>query len=311
MLPLVASVLVSLSVLLIFGSLAVRKTRSELRERMEMYGASTPLAFEQLELQQPFSERVLKPIVTRLLRVFSWVLPTKRIEHLSLRLQMAGNPGGLSTADFVGIKGWVVVVLGGMGLLFILIQPRFSLMSLLVGVLLIILGLRLPDSWLTRRIKQRQHQLTIAMPDALDMLTIAVEAGLSFEQGLSEIVARSNSELSREFRRVLHEIGLGKSRRDALTHFNERTQVPDIQSFVVAVNHAEELGTSLAQVLNVQAQEMRTKRRQRAQEQANKLPVKMLFPLAFLIFPALFIMILGPAVPRIMRTLLPITRGGG
>ncbi len=130
-----------------------------------------------------------------------------------------------------------------------------------------------------------------------------MEAGLSFEQSLGEIVTRWDNDLAKEFRRVLYEVGVGMSRREALEHLSERTAVPDIVSFVTSINHSEELGTSLARVLNVQSQEMRIRRRQRAQEAANKVPIKILFPMVFLIFPAMFAVILGPAVPRIFRAL--------
>ncbi len=163
------------------------------------------------------------------------------------------------------------------------------------------IGFWMPNAWLSRRIKERQLELTNALPDALDMLTIAVEAGLSFDQGMGEIVARWQNELSREFRRVLNAIGMGTSRREALEQFRDRTEVPDIVSFVVAVNHAEDLGTSLGDVLNVQSAEMRIRRRQRAQEKAMKVPVKMMIPMVLFIFPAMFAVILGPAVPRIVR----------
>jgi tight adherence protein C len=171
------------------------------------------------------------------------------------------------------------------------------------------IGFMLPDVWLSRQITARQLAITNALPDALDMMTIGVEAGLSFEQAIGEIVSRWHDVLSVEFRRVLYEIGIGKSRREALEHLSERTGVPDLVSFVTAVNHSEELGTSLARVLNVQSQEMRIRRRQRAQEAANKVPIKMLFPMVFLIFPAVFAVILGPGIPRLFQALGGVTGG--
>lgn len=304
-LPVVASVFLSLSILLMFWGFVSLRSGNILQQRMQMYGAAQTI--DEMELQQPFSERVLKPLAMRLVRLLARYLPSKRIDQVHQRLQMAGSPGGLSAADWIGVKGWIGIIMGGLGLLYILRSPNVTPRMLMGCLTWTFAGFRLPEFWLSRRIKQRQQALQDALPDALDMMTVAVEAGLSFDQALSEIVARWKNELTQEMRRVLYEIGVGKSRREALEQLSTRTQVHDIQSFVVAVNHAEDLGTSLGRVLNVQSQEMRTRRRQRAQEKANKLPVKMMFPLVFLIFPALFAVILGPAVPRIARSLGAIT----
>ena len=181
------------------------------------------------------------------------------------------------------------------------IVPKISILTVLMLAIWTFIGFALPNMFISRRIRSRQLELTNSLPDALDMLTIAVEAGLSFDQGMGEIVVRWQNELSREFRRVLNAIGMGTSRREALEQFRERTGVPDIVSFVVAVNHAEDLGTSLGDVLNVQSAEMRTRRRQRAQEKAMKVPVKMMIPMVLFIFPAMFAVILGPTVPVFIR----------
>lgn len=304
MLPVIASILVSLSILMMFVGVAVLRPSRELQERMEMYSSSAPVTIEQHELQQPFSQRVLKPMMLRGMRIFSWLLPNKQIAKLHERLMMAGNPGMLTTADFVGLKGWTTLIMAGLFFGYIYVSGTgLSWFSALVGTVFVGIGFLLPDIWLSRRIANRQLEITNALPDALDMLTISVEAGLSFEQGLGEIVSRWNHELAKEFRRVLYEVGVGKARRDALERLSQRTAVADVLSFVTAVNHSEELGTSLARVLNVQAQELRIRRRQRAQEAANKVPIKILFPMVFLIFPAMFAVILGPGVPRLIRAL--------
>lgn len=304
MINLLAAATVSLGVLLFFIGLAIVRGNGEIQQRMEMYSATMPITVEQRELQQPFGERILKPILLKILRVFAWVLPNKQIAGLHHRLQLAGNPGGISTADFIGIKGWTTIIMAGLFALYVVAAGgAMTPMGWLLGVVFVAIGFLLPDVWLSRQITRRNLELTNALPDALDMMTIAVEAGLSFEQSLGEIVSRWNHGLAKEFRRVLYEIGVGKSRREALDHLSERTGVADIVSFVTAVNHAEELGTSLARVLNVQSQELRIRRRQRAQEAANKVPIKMLFPMVFLIFPAMFAVILGPGIPRLFRSL--------
>jgi len=307
-LALAASALIGLGILLVFIGWAVLRSGGDLQERMEMYSSTKPMPIEQRELQKPFSERVLKPFFLRAVRVLGWVLPNKRIAGLHRRLQLAGNPGSITTADFIGIKGWTTVIMASLFGLYLyggIIGP--SPMVIVMGIVLVGIGFMLPDIWLSRRIAQRQAELTNALPDALDMMTIAVEAGLSFEQALAEIVSRWQHDLAKEFRRVLYEVGIGKSRREALEHLSERTGVPDLISFVTAVNHSEELGTSLARVLNIQSQEMRIRRRQRAQEAANKVPVKILFPMVFLIFPAMFAVILGPGVPRLFRALFGVS----
>lgn len=305
--PIIISILVSLSILLMFAGAAALRPRRELQERMEMYSGNAPVSIEQHELQVPFSQRVLKPIMLRGMRIFSWLLPNKQLAKLHDRLMMAGNPGTLTTADFVGLKGWTTLIMAAVFIGYIYISgAESSLLTVILGTLFIGIGFLLPDIWLSRRIANRQLEITNALPDALDMLTISVEAGLSFEQGLGEIVSRWNHELAKEFRRVLYEVGVGKSRREALERLSQRTAVVDVLSFVTAVNHSEELGTSLARVLNVQAQELRVRRRQRAQEAANKVPIKILFPMVFLIFPAMFAVILGPGVPRLVRALSAI-----
>jgi tight adherence protein C len=163
-------------------------------------------------------------------------------------------------------------------------------------------GFSLPKFWIARRITSRQREITNSMPDALDMLTITIEAGLSFESSLQEIMTRWDNDLSREFARVLRDIGMGQSRRAALNGLGERTGVPDILSFVTALNQADELGVSIGRVLKQQSEDMRVRRRQRAHERANQAPVKIMFPLVFLIFPAIFAVLLGPAVPAMMSS---------
>ncbi len=300
----IASALVSVSVLLCFVGLAFMRSTNEMQERMEKYSGVAAISVEERELQVPFSQRIVQPMLRRTLKLFAWVLPNKRIAGLQHRLHIAGNPSNITTADFIGLKGWTTILMGGVfGLYAWAAGGEMTLTMWLLGFVFVFIGFQLPDIWLSRQIKSRQLDITNSLPDALDMMTIAVEAGLSFEQSVSEIVSRWDNELSKEFRRVLYEIGIGKSRREALEHLSERTQVQDLVSFVTAVNHSEELGTSLARVLNVQSAEMRVRRRQRAQEAANKVPVKILFPMVFLIFPAMFAVILGPAVPRIFRAL--------
>ena len=300
------SVFAALSIMLVVVGVGIMRSDKTVSERLNLYlaGESTePVSLQELELSKPFSERVILPMVKQAARLFSWMWPQNRINMLRTRLAMAGNPSGITAGDFVGVKGLAMIVVVGVAVLFgFLTSYPVTYFSLILLCLLAFCGFFLPDVWLSRRIKQRQKDLVNALPDALDMLTIAIEAGLSFENALQEIAAKWDNELSREFTRVLRDIGMGQSRRQSLLGLSERTGVQDIVSFVASLNQAEELGVSIGRVLSVQAEELRVRRRQRAQERANQAPIKMMFPLVFLIFPAIFAVLLGPAVPQLLQS---------
>ena len=180
----------------------------------------------------------------------------------------------------------------------VLREPLFS--ALLFAVVGFLIGLYLPNFWLRSRISKRQKAITLALPDALDRMTICVDAGLGFEAAIQKIAAEWDNELAVEFRRLLGEIRLGVPRTDALHHLVERTNVAEIASFVAVLVQADKLGIAIRDVLHTQSLQMRVRRRQRAEEAANKAPIKMMIPLALFIFPAMFAVILGPAIPRVM-----------
>ncbi len=206
-------------------------------------------------------------------------------------------------SDFLGMQGLSLLVMGVFGLvLFVLLRQSSAKAILIVGFFLVF-GFLYPRMWLSRKVKTRQRLLKEQLPDSLDLLTIMVEAGLGFDAALARLVDKAQNELSQEFALVLSEVRLGKSRRQALQQLGTRTNVEDIATFVTSLVQADQLGVSIARVLRVQSAQMRIKRRQRAEEAAHKAPIKMLFPLAFLIFPAMFIIILGPAVPGLMHGL--------
>jgi tight adherence protein C len=194
------------------------------------------------------------------------------------------------------------VVLGG--LIFLLLAITKSDTGALVGgtALFTVLGFVLPGLWLGGKIRSRKTNVIKALPDALDLLTICVEAGLGFDQAMQKVSEKWDNELSRTFGRVLHEIRLGKTRREALRDAAQRLDVGDITSFVAAVIQSEQLGVSIAKVLRIQSDQMRVRRRQRAEEKAHQAPVKMLFPMVFLIFPAIWVVLLGPAILQVMST---------
>lgn len=305
-LMIITSVLVALSVLCIFAGFLWSRRDTSVGERLDMYLASGDpnhiVTLKELELSKPFSERVILPLAKRAAGAFVWMLPQNRMNALRSRLTMAGSPGNISPSDFVGIKGLVMTIVVGLALLFgYLTSYQLTFFNALLLGLVGFCAFSLPDFWLARQVTQRQLVIVNALPDALDLLVIANEAGLSFESGMQEITGKWDNELAREFKRVLRDVSMGQARRDALISLTERTGVLDVNNFVTAVNQAESLGVSIGRVLTVQAEELRLRRRQRAQERANQAPVKMMIPMVFLIFPSIFAVLLGPAVPDLMR----------
>jgi tight adherence protein C len=176
--------------------------------------------------------------------------------------------------------------------------------GLMLTVVFLLVGFMFPDLWLTSRVNRRQKGVFRAMPDALDLLTICVEAGLGFDAAMAKVQEKWDNELALEFGRVIQEIRLGKLRRDALRDMAERAGVAELTSFVAAVIQSEQLGVSLAKVLRIQSDQMRVRRRQMAEEEAHKAPIKMIFPIALLIFPSILIVLLGPAAMLLMTSAL-------
>jgi len=198
----------------------------------------------------------------------------------------------------------VAVVFGALVFLVFLISKRNWLTGLGLSAVFLLIGFFLPDLWLSGRISSRQKGVFRAMPDALDLLTICVEAGLGFDSAMSKVHEKWDNDLALEFGRVIQEIRLGKLRRDALRDMAERLQVNEMTSFVAAVIQSEQLGVSMAKVLRIQSDQMRVRRRQMAEEEAHQLPIKMIFPIALLIFPSIMIVLLGPAAMLLMRSQL-------
>jgi len=184
--------------------------------------------------------------------------------------------------------------------LLLTVSGRPFTMRIIGTVVGLAIGYLLPALWLRSKIQRRQDEVVKALPDALDLLTICVEAGLGFDAAMAKVAEKWDNELSRAFGRVIQEIRLGKLRRQALREMDHNLEVTDITSFVAAVIQADQLGVSMAKVMRIQSEQMRIRRRQRAEEKAHQAPVKMLFPLVFLIFPAIYIVLLGPAVLVVM-----------
>jgi tight adherence protein C len=296
---LVATILL-LGVSLIGVSLVRMRQPDVVGERLNQY-TERALTLEELELQQPFHERVLIPAAKSILATLGKYGPKQSAERLRLNLQMAGNPGGITPLMFVGLRVVLALVLGV--IISVLTLRTMELpQALMYSAVGFALGYMLPVMWLGRRIAARKKAITKALPDALDLLCISVEAGLAFDLALQRVADKWDDELSREFRRVLKDMQLGRSRREALKDLADRTGVDDVQTFTAAVIQADQLGVSMSKILRIQSDQMRVRRRQRAEELAQQAPIKMLFPMVFLIFPALFVVILGPAVPRIFSS---------
>jgi tight adherence protein C len=271
-----------------------------IEDRLAQY-SERQYSLEELELALPFSQRVLTPIFLKLTRYLSRFTPNANIEKLRQNLQEAGSPSKLGVSEFLGLR--IVLAAGCGGLVFTLFAiSGSSLMSLLLFPVVVgTIGFMIPGIWLSRKIKDRRKQIQLSLADAIDLLTISVESGLGFDPALQRVVEKWDNALTDEFRRMLHEIRIGKSRREAMREMAVRCNVDDLNVFVSSMVQADQLGVSITQVLRTQAKALRVRRRQRAEEAAHKAPIKMLFPMAFLIFPSLFAIILGPAVPQIMN----------
>jgi tight adherence protein C len=280
-------------------ALARSNQASAITDRLSQF-TERPMSLSELELQQPFSQRVIVPMMRNILALLGKYGPKQSAERLQNSLNMAGNPGKLTPAMFTGIRmGLALGLLFIFGLFtFTTLDGTTALMYTAIGGAI---GYVMPGIWLDRQIKARKKNITKALPDALDLLTISVEAGLGFDLALQRVSEKWDNELSNEFRRALSDTRLGRARRDALKDMSARCGVEDVQTFVAAIIQAEQLGVSIGKILRIQADQMRIRRRQRAEEEAQKAPIKMLIPMVFLIFPALFVVILGPAVPRIMN----------
>jgi tight adherence protein C len=263
--------------------------------RLQQYGAR-PRTLEEIELSAPFTERVLTPLIRGMAGFITRFAPKQNMEAARTKLDLAGNPNDWTVTDFLGVRGLSAVFTTLVALLLAFAlrsDPAVLLLFFGIGGTL---GFFLPVLWLGMKIRSRQHEILKALPDALDLLTISVEAGLAFDSAMAKVAEKWDNELSRAFGRVIAEVRVGKVRREALRDMSDRTDVPDVKNFIAAVIQADQLGVSIAKVLRIQSEQMRVKRRQRAEEQANQAPVKMMIPLAFLIFPSIFIVLLGPTV---------------
>lgn len=279
-------------------------------QRIERVVATvTPTAEE--ELQKPFTQRVLLPLGEAVARLFRGASPAEMTERLQKKLVMAGLYPRVTPTQITGLC-WFSAA-GCVALMFIVLVTLGSTpgggvrlndpLNILYVVIALFGGYTLPQFVLSRKVRRRQEEILLALPYAIDILSISVEAGMGFDAAVGYTMRKLKGPLAEEFSRTLNEIRLGKPRLEALEDLGNRTGVEDLKTFITAVVHASRLGGSITHTLRIQADSIRVRRRQRAQEQAMKAPVKMVMPLVFFIFPALFIVILCPALLAILRQL--------
>ena len=293
--PLFAAIAV---LLIVFGTMT-RPPKDAVQQRLEQLVVK-PKTLEEAELEQPFFERAIRPIVQRLSKLGRRGAQGTMVEVAEGRLHRAGYPGGLRGADWMGVKVLSAIVFAIAFTIIFLAVSGFPV-NILFGVGGLAVGYMAPEFWLGRKIRQRQTDMILQLPDALDLLTISVEAGLGFDAALAKVVEKMEGPLISEYRQALAEIRMGRLRRDALRDVAARCDVQAVTNFIGAIVQAEQLGVPIAKVLQIQSQQLRIERRQRAEEAAAKAPVKMLFPMVGCIFPTIFIVILGPAIVTVVR----------
>ncbi len=253
---------------------------------------------EQVPEERSFRERILSPMVQDLIMILSRLAPYQNTERLNKLILLAGRPYRLTVAKLIGLKVLAAISVAVISVIYT--DGRPFVVRFLIVVFGAMLGFYLPEYWLVREKKKRQKEITKALPDTLDLLTTCIDAGLGFDAAIQKVSEKWNNPLAQEFRMASIEMNMGFSREEALRHIIERTEVPEVTSFIAVLIQAHRLGVSISNVLHQQSRQLRLRRRQWAEEEAHKAPVKMLIPLALFIFPAIFIVILGPAIPRFL-----------
>jgi tight adherence protein C len=300
-----AAAFLAAAVVTFSGVEALAQRRSVNRALRSMQSSDLPgSSVRQQELAVPVMRRVVLPGLSGISRRVLRFTPPSIVERLDQELVYAGSPAGWDGARLLALKWLTAVATAVLAVVGLPLLGVRVLQALVVAVIATFVGYYLPE-WLVRsRGSRRQEQMRKALPDALDLLSITVQAGLGFDAALEKVSKEMGGPLGAELFRVVQEIRLGKGRGEALRALGERTTVDELKAFVMAMVQAEIFGISIARVLEVQAEDSRIKRRQRAEEQAQKLPVKIVFPLILCIFPAILAITLGPAAITIYQQLL-------
>src|SRR3954453_22837377 len=288
--------------LAVYALVGSAEEKATIRESLRQLGGYEIENERDRELLNPLRERAVAPVVNWFTDIGRRLTPVGYTDGIRRKLTLAGQFSPDRLDRFLALRGgslalipvWAIVA-------FVLLGSLSGGSKLAIFVLLTLASVLGPDAVLNRRVSERQHAIQVRLPDILDLLTIRVGAGLGFEQALDRTVAAVPGPLSDEFARMLGEVRAGASRADAMRSLEARSNVPELRSFVLAILQADTFGVSIGRVLRAQADEMRVKRRQLAQERAQKAPVKMLIPMVFCIFPALFVIVLGPAMINIYK----------
>ncbi len=292
--------LAALSIFLIILSRAVASGLDPVQVRLQQI-AVRPRTLEELELQRPISERTIKPIIQLLARLVGRFYPANTVRAIGVNLKRAGME--TTSVEFIlGVKAFAAIVgaVGGAALVnAVTLNTTQTLIAVPVGLFL---GFKAPDFYLSNKAGKRASEVLDALPDALDLLTIAVEAGLGFDAAIVKMTEKMKGSLADEFKRAAGEQRVGKSRQEALRGIIERVEQKELQNFISAIIQADQLGVSMSKVLRIQSEQMRMERRQRAEERAAKAPVMIMLPTIGCIFPALFVVILGPAALSAMSS---------
>ncbi len=297
-----AIVVLVILVALVYIGMRQDDEKDPLADRLAEYGdRDLPSSLDEVELSIGLKERVIEPFLKGLANIVIKFTPEKQLEGARRKIELAGLTTDPSSFMLKRIMMTILFGLAG-GLLGIQILQESFQVSLGMVIAGAAMGYYFPMSQLNTKIQKRQKSILRALPDALDLLVICVEAGLGFDMAMGKVYEKWDNELALAFGRVLREIQLGKLRREALRDMADRMDVADVNSFTAAIIQADQLGVGMSNVLRVQSEQMRVKRRQRAQETAQQAPVKMLIPMVFLIFPSIFIVLLGPAVLLVMES---------
>jgi tight adherence protein C len=287
-------------VFILIGMRSQKKAPAELEDRLNVFGMREG-ATEAAEKKESFTSRVIKPALKRWSQVLGQRSPGASLDRIRLKLNQAGNPSGLGPVEFIGLRYLLSGGLGGAMFLLFTVSGMGLKTAMMIAVVTGILGFIMPNIWIDRKIKARRQEITKSLPDAIDLLTISVESGLGFDPALQRVAEKWDNALTREFARVLSEMRIGKAKKEALREMAQRADEDGLTTFVSSVIQADTLGVPITQVLRIQSEAMRLRRRQIAEEKAQKAPLKMLFPMVFLIFPAFYVVILGPAVPQVIE----------
>lgn len=301
--PIVIAAVIAGAVLLIgLLSMSIVIERADVRDSLRRLEGYQIQDVRDQEMLAPITERVFSPFLAGLSGLVQRFTPQGYRDQVARKLVLAGSPADLNVDQILVLK-LLGLVSGLIWLPIVVVGIHLSgiLALVFVGVLWGV-SFMAPDAYLSRKIETRAHDIAVQLPDILDLLVISVEAGLGFEQALERTTTAVPGPLSDEFRRMLRETRYGATRAEALRAMDERCDVPELRTFIMAMLQADTFGVSISRLLRSQADEMRVRRRLRAQEQAQKAPVKMLFPLVFCIFPSIFVVILGPAMIQLMQT---------